>query len=230
MRKFFILFVALFATSALWAQKFEAGDGLRYAVTSESTVEVVGYNWYDNVLEIPSEVNGPAFPNEALPDLPNPGAGKVTICVQVPQPLCEGMGIAIPGTITTWSEGPAGANGQWINKVDGTDTWYAGTFDWKGDELSDNPRFKIVPANADGSWYYNRHELCGNSTVIVRCERKKSLLSIYSESIWIRILLVCFVMLLAHALPERRINLREECIGIFPRMVNVSDIKFIYQR
>ena len=78
------------------------------------------------------------------------------------------MGIAIPGTITTWSKGPAGANGQWINKVDGTDTWYAGTFDWKGDELSDNPRFKIVPANADGSWYYNRHELCGNSTVIVR--------------------------------------------------------------
>lgn len=155
MRKFFILFVALFATSALWAQEFEAGDGLRYAVTSESTVEVVGYNWYDNVLEIPSEVNGPAFPNEALPDLPNPGAGKVTICVQVPQPLCEGMGIAIPGTITTWSEGPAGANGQWINKVDGTDTWYAGSFDWKGDESSYNPRFKIVPANADGSWTWD---------------------------------------------------------------------------
>ena len=65
------------------------------------------------------------------------------------------MGIAIPGTITTWYEGPAGANGQWINKVDGTDTWYAGTFDWKGDELSDNPRFKIVPANADGSWYWD---------------------------------------------------------------------------
>ena len=155
MRKFFILFVALFATSALWAQKFEADDGLRYAITSDSTVEVVGYYSYDNVLEIPSEVNGPAFPNEALPDLPNPGAGKVTICVQVPQPLCEGIGIAIPGTITTWSEGPAGANGQWINKVDGTETWYAGTFDWKGDESSYNPRFKIVHTFADGSWSWD---------------------------------------------------------------------------
>ena len=155
MRKFFILFVALFATSALWAQKFEADDGLRYAITSDSTVEVVGYYSYDNVLEIPSEVNGPAFPNEALPDLPNPGAGKVTICVQVPQPLCEGIGIAIPGTITTWSEGLAGANGQWINKVDGTDTWYAGTFDWKGDESSYNPRFKIVHTFTDGSWSWD---------------------------------------------------------------------------
>ncbi len=155
MRKFFILFVALFATSALWAQKFEAGDGLRYAVTSDSTVEVVGWMWYQEVFEIPSEVKGPVFPNEALPDLPNPGAGKVTICVQVPQPLCEGIGIAIPGTITTWTEGLAGAKGQWINKVDGTETWYAGTFDWKGDESSYNPRFKIVHTFADGSWSWD---------------------------------------------------------------------------
>ena len=155
MRKLLFLFVALFATSALWAQKFVADDGFRYAITSDSTVEVVEWMWYQEVFEIPSEVKGPVFPNEALPDLPNPGAGKVTICVQVPQPLCEGIGIAIPGTITTWSEGLAGVNGQWINKVDGTETWYAGTFDWKGDESSYNPRFKIVHTFADGSWTWD---------------------------------------------------------------------------
>ena len=96
MRKFFTLFVAFIATSALWAEQFEA-NGLRYTITSESTVEVAGYDWYDQVLTIPSEVTGPVVKNEERPELPNPGAGKITICVQVAQPFCEGVSIVIPG-------------------------------------------------------------------------------------------------------------------------------------
>ena len=39
MRKLFIIFVALFASTTLWAQRFQSGD-LYYNVTSDSTVEV----------------------------------------------------------------------------------------------------------------------------------------------------------------------------------------------
>ena len=37
---------------------------------------------------------------EDQPELPLPGAGKVTICVQVPAPLCEGSFVVIPGSLT----------------------------------------------------------------------------------------------------------------------------------
>ena len=39
MRKLFTLFVALFTTTCLWAQRFQVGD-LYYNITSETTVEV----------------------------------------------------------------------------------------------------------------------------------------------------------------------------------------------
>ena len=145
---------ALLATTALWAEQFEA-NGLRYTITSESTVEVAGYDWYDQVLTIPSEVTGPVVKNEVHPELPNPGAGKITICVQVAQPFCEGVSIVIPGTITSWEAGDATANGQVIEKVDNTESWYAGTFDWNTDEQSELPRFKIAHTLTDGTWYWD---------------------------------------------------------------------------
>ncbi len=154
MRKLFLFFVALLATSTLWAEQFEA-NGLRYTITSESTVEVAGYDWYDQVLTIPSEVTGPVVKNEERPELPNPGAGKITICVQVAQPFCEGVSIVIPGTITSWEAGDATANGQVIEKVDNTESWYAGTFDWNTDEQSELPRFKIAHTLTDGTWYWD---------------------------------------------------------------------------
>ena len=154
MRKLFSLFVALLATTAILAQRFQVGD-LYYNITSETTVEVAGYDWYDYVLTIPSEVTCPVVKNEVHPELPNPGAGKITICVQVAQPFCEGVSIVIPGTITSWESGDATANGQVIEKVDNTESWYAGTFDWNTDEQSELPRFKIAHTLTDGTWYWD---------------------------------------------------------------------------
>ncbi len=154
MRKLFSLFVALLAITSLWAYDFQSGD-LYYNITSETTAEVAGYDWYDHVLTIPSEVTCPVVKNEVHPELPNPGAGKITICVQVAQPFCEGVSIVIPGTITSWESGDATANGQVIEKVDNTESWYAGTFDWNTDEQSELPRFKIAHTLTDGTWYWD---------------------------------------------------------------------------
>ena len=84
---------------------------------------------------------------EDQPALEAPGAGKVTICVQVPAPLCEGSFVVIPGSLTSWNEGDAVANGQATTLVEGTTTWYAGTFDWGQDKA-----FKVAHAKADGTW------------------------------------------------------------------------------
>ena len=58
MRKLFILFVAFFAATTLWAQTFQSGD-LYYKVTSETTVEIAPASAvYANLtsVEIPSTV------------------------------------------------------------------------------------------------------------------------------------------------------------------------------
>ena len=55
-------------------------------------------------------------------------------------------------------------------------------------------------------------------------------LGIYSEGMRIRILLIRFVMLLADALPDSRVYLREEGVRILPTVVNMRDIQSIHQR
>ena len=84
---------------------------------------------------------------EDQPELPLPGENKVTICVQVPEPLCEGSFVVIPGSLTSWDTGNAVEKGQATTLVEGTKTWYAGTFDWAADRA-----FKVAHSKADGSW------------------------------------------------------------------------------
>ena len=85
---------------------------------------------------------------EDQPALELPGAGKVTICVQAPAPMCGY--IAAPGTITDWNPG-AGDN-KALTLVEGTTTWYAGTFDW---EDGVKYTFKLAATDADGVWSWD---------------------------------------------------------------------------
>ena len=87
---------------------------------------------------------------EDQPALEAPGAGKVTICVQVPEPLCDGSFVVIPGSLTSWNPGDAVANGQATQLVEGTTTWYAGTFDWGQDKA-----FKVAHCKNDGTWEWS---------------------------------------------------------------------------
>lgn len=94
---------------------------------------------------------------EDQPALEAPGAGKVTICVQVPEPLCEGSFVVIPGSLTSWDPGDAVANGQATQLVEGTQTWYAGTFEWGADKA-----FKVAHCKADGTWEWSFQALSGS--------------------------------------------------------------------
>ena len=87
---------------------------------------------------------------EDQPALEAPGAGKVTICVQVPEPLCAGSCVVIPGSLTDWGTGNAVEKGQATTLVEGTTTWYAGTFDWGQDKA-----FKVAHSKADGTWEWS---------------------------------------------------------------------------
>ena len=93
---------------------------------------------------------------EEQPVLEAPGEGKVTICVQVPEPLCEGSFVVIPGSLTSWNTGDAVANGQATQLVEGTQTWYAATFDWDVDRA-----FKVAHSKADGTWEWSFQALDG---------------------------------------------------------------------
>ena len=84
---------------------------------------------------------------EDQPAVEAPGEGKVTILVQVPEPLCEGSFVVIPGSLTSWNPGDAVANGQATQLVEGTKTWYAGTFEWGADKA-----FKIAHCDENGQW------------------------------------------------------------------------------
>lgn len=86
---------------------------------------------------------------EDQPALELPGEGKVTICVQAPFAMCGY--IAAPGTITNWKEGLA--DDKALTLVEGTTTWYAGTFDW---EDGVKYTFKLAATDADGDfkWAY----------------------------------------------------------------------------
>ena len=87
---------------------------------------------------------------EEQPMLENPGAGKVTICVQVPEILCEGSMVVIPGSLTDWGTGNATEKGQATQLVEGTKTWYAATFDWGADKA-----FKVAHSKNDGTWEWS---------------------------------------------------------------------------
>ncbi len=87
---------------------------------------------------------------EDQPALEAPGAGKVTICVQVPEPLCDGSFVVIPGSLTDWGTGNAVEKGQATQLVEGYTTWYAGTFDWGQDKA-----FKVAHSKADGTWEWS---------------------------------------------------------------------------
>ena len=134
--KLFTLFVALLATTSLWAQTFKVGD-LYYEVTSRVapyTVRVIDCDPNIVSVEIPSTISCPRQFVES------PGEGKVTILVQVPEPLCEGSFVVIIGSLTSWVD-------QSTQLVEGTETWYAGTFDW-------NPgsTFKVAHCKNDGTF------------------------------------------------------------------------------
>ena len=85
---------------------------------------------------------------EDQPSLEAPGAGKVTICVQAPKAMCGYL--VAPGTLTDWNPGD-GAN-KALTLVDGTTTWYAGTFDW---EDGVKYTFKIAATDKDGVWSWD---------------------------------------------------------------------------
>ena len=93
---------------------------------------------------------------EDQPVVEAPGEGKVTILVQVPEPLCEGSFVVIPGSLTSWNPGDAVANGQATQLVEGTSTWYAGTFDWDVDRA-----FKVAHCKNDGTWEWSFQALHG---------------------------------------------------------------------
>ncbi len=93
---------------------------------------------------------------EDAPVLEAPGAGKVTICVQVPEPLCEGSFVVIPGSLTSWNTGDAVANGQATQLAEGKTTWYVGTFDWGVDQA-----FKVAHCKNDGTWEWSFQALDG---------------------------------------------------------------------
>ena len=93
---------------------------------------------------------------EDQPAIEAPGEGKVTILVQVPEPLCEGSFVVIPGSLTSWNTGDAVANGQATQLVEGTQTWYAGTFDWDVDRA-----FKVAHCKSDGTWEWSFQALNG---------------------------------------------------------------------
>lgn len=94
---------------------------------------------------------------EEQPVLEAPGEGKVTICVQVPEPLCEGSFVVIPGSLTDWGTGNAVEKGQATTLVEGTQTWYAGTFEWGADKA-----FKVAHCKADGTWEWSFQALSGS--------------------------------------------------------------------
>lgn len=161
MKKIVTLFVVLFATIAMWAQDydFQVGD-LYYRITRSEqpyTVEVASCNWDAEYVEIPTTVVGSiGTSNEEQPTLEAPGAGKVTICVRVPEPLCEGSFVVIPGSLTDWGTGKAVEKGQATKLVEGTQTWYAGTFDWGPDYA-----FKIAHCKPNGTWEWQYQAASG---------------------------------------------------------------------
>ena len=93
---------------------------------------------------------------EEQPALEAPGDGKVTIAVRVPEALCEGAFVVIPGSLTSWNVGDAKANGQATELVEGTTTWYAATFDWDVDKA-----FKVAHCGADGTWKWANQAAAG---------------------------------------------------------------------
>ena len=76
MRKFFIIFVALFASTTLWAQRFQVGD-LYYKVVKYGTE------------------------NGGLSIIDSPGAGKTTVVLYIPEDTPAGC-YAV-GTINSWN-------------------------------------------------------------------------------------------------------------------------------
>ncbi len=143
------------AVVATWASADEAvatvEAGLVKAVAVGATTVTATYEGQTaNVQVVVEQVV------EDQPALEAPGAGKVTICVQVPAPLCEGSFVVIPGSLTSWNEGDAKANGQATELVEGTTTWYAGTFEWGADKA-----FKVAHCAADGTWKWANQALKG---------------------------------------------------------------------
>ena len=143
------------AVAAEWASADEAvatvEAGLIKAVAEGATEVTATYEGQVAVVKVVVE----KFVEEQ-PVLEAPGAGKVTICVQVPEILCEGSFVVIPGSLTSWNTGDAVANGQATQLVEGTQTWYAGTFDWDVDRA-----FKVAHCKSDGTWEWSFQALNG---------------------------------------------------------------------
>lgn len=143
------------AVAAEWASADEAvatvEAGLIKAVAEGATEVTATYEGQTALVKVIVE----KFVEEQ-PVLEAPGAGKVTICVQVPAPLCEGSFVVIPGSLTTWNPGDAKAEGQATTLVEGCKTWYAGTFDWGQDKA-----FKVAHCKPDGTWEWAFQALSG---------------------------------------------------------------------
>ena len=54
-------------------------------------------------------------------------------------------------------------------------------------------------------------------------------LGVNSKGVWIWVLLICLVTVFAYALPDSRINLREEGVGVLPTVMNMRDIELVHQ-
>lgn len=78
---------------------------------------------------------------EEAPLLDNPGTGKVTVAVRVPQNTINGL--CIIGTMNDWNTTNAIASGK-MELVDGTKTWYQITLDYAADAS-----FKFLPILKD---------------------------------------------------------------------------------
>ena len=90
--------------------------------------------------------------SEEQPSLNNPGEGKVTICVLVPEEMCGY--IVAPGSITNWNEGDG--EDKKLELVEGKKLWYAGTFDYPEvtDPKSPN-KFKLAATDSYGQWKWD---------------------------------------------------------------------------
>ena len=111
----------------------------------------------------PKPVNPPVVDDEEeevvieeQPLLEAPGEGKVTIAVRVPAQLCNGSFVVIPGSLTDWGTGNAVEKGQATELVEGTTTWYAGTFAWDVDKA-----FKIAHCDENGEWKWEYQAAAG---------------------------------------------------------------------
>ena len=118
--------------------EIEVGDLVKFTFVSEKLT----------IGQVYVELVASGSLDEEMPVVENPGAGKVTICVQVPEPLCDGSSVVLAGDLNGWDV----YNPYLTTLVEGTTTWYVGTFRYIPESI-----FKVLhtePYINSTDWYY----------------------------------------------------------------------------